>query len=145
MALPLTASGYTSSMDWSPTYSVNVAVIDEQHQTLIAQIRALQEAMQEERAAQPLSRILSNLRALAQAHFMFEEGLMEAHAYPEMAAHQAAHAELAKRLEELQRQLNAGNTMPGTQTIASVRDWIAHHITGPDRDLGAYLNQEGVR
>jgi hemerythrin-like metal-binding protein len=132
-------------MDWSPTYSVGVAAIDEQHQTLIAKIRALQEAMLEERVAQSLSQILSNLRALAQVHFTFEEGLMEAHAYREMAAHQTAHAELAHRLEELQRQLNAGNTSPSAQTIVSVQSWITHHITGLDRDLGAYLNLEGVR
>ncbi len=131
-------------MEWSSTYSVGVAEIDAQHQALIAQIRALQEAMQEERAAQSLSQILSNLRALAQVHFTFEEGLMVTHAYPEMAPHQTAHAELAHRLEELQRQLNAGNTIPGAQMIVSVQDWIAHHITGLDRDLGAYLNLKGV-
>jgi hemerythrin len=132
-------------MEWSSTYSVGVAEIDEQHQALIAQLGALQEAMQEGRAAQSLSQILSNLRALAQVHFTFEEGLMEAHAYPEMPAHHAAHADLAKRLEELQLQVSAGNTSPSAQAIVSVQDWISYHITGLDRDLGAYLNLRGVR
>jgi len=95
MALPLTASGILQH-GLAPTYSVNVAVIDEQHQTLIAQIRALQgshSGRAGRRSPQPDS---FQPPRLSPAHFMFEEGLWKRTLTPKMAAPQAAHAELAE-------------------------------------------------
>jgi hemerythrin len=48
-------------------------------------------------------------------------------------------------VEEFQRQLNAGNTIPSTQMIIFLRNWLTHHILAVDGGLGAYLNLKGVR
>ena len=99
----------------------------------------------EGRAAQSIGQILSNLHAYTQFHFTFEEGLMEANAYPEMAAHQAVHVALAERVGDFEHQLKARNMIPSTQMIIFMRHWLTDHIIAVDRDLGAYLNLKGVR
>lgn len=135
----------TGLIEWNAAYSVGVAAIDQQHKGLIAQIRNFQEAMLEGRAAQSLDQILANLGAYTRVHFAFEEKLMEEHAYPETAAHQAAHAGLAQRVEEFQAQLGAGQTIPTTQMIIFMRHWLTDHIVAVDKPFGAYLNLKGMR
>jgi hemerythrin-like metal-binding protein len=135
----------TGLIEWTAAYSVGVAAIDQQHKGLIGQIRAFQEAMLEGRAAQSLDQILANLGAYTRVHFAFEEKLMEEHAYPETATHRAAHAGLTERVEELQAQLGAGNTVPSTQMMIFMRHWLTDHIVAVDKPLGGFLNLKGMR
>lgn len=135
----------TGLISWNRAYSVSVRDVDHQHKTLIAQIRAFQDAMLEGRAQASLNEILSNLRAYTKAHFAFEQTLMEEHAYEDYEAHKAAHAKLTQQVADLQENLNSGEVVPGVQVMIFLRHWLTDHILAMDKKLGAYLNSKGLQ
>ena len=61
---------------WNPTYSVQNAEIDQQHQKLLALLGELETAMLEGRGAEILGNTLDQVLEYTDYHFSTEEGLM---------------------------------------------------------------------
>jgi hemerythrin len=129
---------------WNQTLSVQVQEIDTQHKRLIEFLDQLLNAMSQGSGQAILGEVLDGVIDYTQTHFANEEGLMTAHAYPELPQHKAAHDLLIKQVLELQTQFREGHPVLTPKVAQFLVDWLYKHILEVDHKLGGYLNTKGV-
>ena len=125
-------------------YVVNIASIDAQHKKLFAIAEELHEAMRTGQTKPVLSKILDRLVQYTVTHFAQEEGLMKLHAYPDFAAHKAAHEALKKQVLDFQREFEAGETFISVELMTFLKNWLEKHIQGTDMRYSPFLIQRNV-
>ena len=140
--------------EWDDSYSVGVAVIDEQHKRLIALINDLYEAMKQGDSQNTWSSAAEELDAMASVldelvdytsyHFSTEERYMREHAYPEYAGHKQAHGRFVERTQALKRDFDEGKAIRSMEIIEFLRDWWKEHILGVDKNYGPFFNEKGL-
>ena len=141
-------------MEWSETYSVNVAEIDEQHKRLITLINELYEAAerggseQTVRAAveefETITFVVDALIDYTLDHFSVEERHMERLAYPGYEDHRAAHKAAIEKVHAFQREIEEGKALTALQIATFLKRWLQTHILDVDQRLGAFLRERGV-
>ena len=67
---------------WTERYSVNIAVLDRQHQALIDTVNELKDALTSGQGSGVVAEVLKKLSDYALNHFAAEELLMTEHAFP---------------------------------------------------------------
>ncbi len=92
-----------------------------------------------------LERVLSNVAAYTREHFATEEELMQRTGFQELAAHKAAHDAFVRRVQEFQRQHQAGEVGITVELVTALGDWVRHHVLGMDRAYGPHLQAKGIR
>jgi hemerythrin len=130
--------------EWKKEYGVNIASIDAQHKKLFAIAEELHEAMRTGQTKPVLSKILDRLVQYTVTHFAQEEGLMKLHAYPDFAAHKAAHEALKKQVLDFQREFEAGETFISVELMTFLKNWLEKHIQGTDMRYSPFLIQRNV-
>lgn len=129
---------------WNDSYSVKVAVCDQQHQRLFAIINELADAMRSGKGQEVVSSTVGELLQYTRTHFRQEETLMQKANYPELAAHQAMHHKFEADVEALQKQSRSGRAANSVQVLNLLRDWLVNHIQKVDRQYSACLNGAGI-
>lgn len=132
-------------LDWKPEFDLGVARIDAQHRKLFDYVNALEEAMRKGQGRQVLDKVLASVAAYTREHFATEEELMQRTGFPELLAHKAAHDAFVKRVQEFQRQHQAGEVGVTIELIASLGDWVRNHVLGMDRKYAPHLRAHGIR
>ena len=90
------------SIEFIENYLVGLPAIDDDHRRLVQTINRIGAEIEE--ASYELCVVLFNdLEAAAAAHFAREEEMLDRLQYPEIERHREYHAELIRRLRELQR------------------------------------------
>jgi hemerythrin len=130
--------------EWKKEYGVNIASIDAQHKKLFAIAEELHEAMRTGQTKPVLSKILDRLVQYTVTHFAQEEGLMKLHAYPDFAAHKAAHEALKKQVLDFQREFEAGETFISVELMTFLKNWLEKQIQGTDMRYSPFLIQRNV-
>lgn len=133
-----------SLITWTPSLSVGVAEMDEQHKKLVKMINDLHDAMKAGKGKETLSRILSELASYTRTHFSAEEGHMARFKYADLASHKAAHAELIKKLGDVQKAQNEGQNVT-LDVMKFLNSWLTDHIIGTDKKYAALFNQNGMK
>ena len=125
---------------WNPAWETGIAVIDEQHRKLLAQMEALLLAIHENHPDDQIPEILAFLAGYVDTHFSHEERHMQASSYPGFTGHKAIHDEMRARVA----QLVAGyRSNPGVMTESVVdflTEWLVDHINEHDRRMAAHLH-----
>ena len=129
---------------WSDRYSVDVASIDGQHKQLIMMVNELNEARQAGHEAEVIGSILARLIDYTDKHFKHEEQLMRTHGYPGFAKHRQEHADLVRKVLDLQTKVEAGKAALTVEVILFLSSWLANHIRRSDKELGAFLSARQV-
>jgi hemerythrin len=127
---------------WQQGYSIDVPVIDAQHQNLFALADTLDRAAQAGEAPQKLHDLLQQLLAASQQHFATEERLMDASAFPARAHHKHQHDCFVQKAVALAGDFQAGRTGITATVLPFLGRWMKHHITTEDRALGLRLNAQ---
>lgn len=135
----------TLLLHWDAAYSVNIAILDSQHRTLVSMINELHQAMGEGSGKDKLGQILSNLVKYTQSHFATEERLMQSHGYPDLPAHKAQHDHLTGTVMDFQRRFLSNEVGLSVEVMEFLRDWLVNHIMGSDKQYAPFLNARGVR
>lgn len=132
-------------IEWTDErFGVGVPQIDNQHKYLVRLLNEMHEAIQGDDPRITTRTILPRLASYTQFHFRTEELLMKQHAYPKAAAHAAEHERLIARVDELiDRRRRGDSDVPG-QTMQLLIDWLQQHILQMDRELGSYLQAQGL-
>ena len=125
---------------WTQALAVGHATIDSQHQELFRRLESLLTAMMRGDKAE-VGRLFDFLGTYVVEHFGAEEQLMVQHAYPEYAAHKAAHERFVKDYTDLrQGYLSAGGGAALTIKVQNwCGDWLKAHIAGTDQALAGFL------
>lgn len=128
-----------SIVQWSDAMSVGDPHIDEQHMILIDTINQL--ATAEARADRPLvAMIIDELVSYASFHFSFEEQLMAAAGYPDLAKHQRIHQGFSQWILEVREDFfHRKRAQVGERILHFLRDWLRNHILDEDQLYRPYL------
>jgi len=130
--------------EWKPQYSVHMSSIDGQHQNLFRLAEELYAAMSAGQGKESLSGVLSRLVQYCSVHFAHEERLMLVHGYPDLAAHQAQHAALIKKVLKFQSDFDAGHVAMTVHLLQFLKDWLQEHIAVSDQKYAPYLIAKAV-
>lgn len=127
-------------VDWSDQYSVNNREIDEHHRHLFSLVNELHVAILARKGRAEAEMALEWLVAHSQEHFAAEERLMQAGGYPRCQAHKEEHDRLLRQLGELERKFRQSRSGVAPDMLAFlVRDWLAGHILGMDKEYALSL------
>jgi len=133
-----------NNVQWSAEYSVGIAKIDEEHQDLFGMINELQFLLMRDWNRELVKESFDRFLKKILQHFHDEENYMEVFKYPASAPHQRHHHELILQANIILEKLNT-ETINFTPEIADYLElWLTHHVQGPDRALGLYLNEMGL-
>lgn len=132
-------------MEWDLSYSVGVAVFDDQHKKLFDIINSLNDAMKAGKSKDALGGILKSLIDYTATHFVAEEKMMLQHDYLQTQMHKMEHDKLVKQVLKLQEEFKAGKAMLSMEVMNFLKDWLNTHIAGSDKKYGAYFNAKGIK
>jgi hemerythrin len=120
--------------------SVGVAELDDDHETLLALLGDLKQAVETEDANEALSRVLAGLTLYIGFHFAREEELLLRTKYPKYEAHRREHQAFASAVGEIHRdfQERASDALP-RQVLEFLENWLFEHSLGADRAAAEYL------
>lgn len=123
-------------VEWDDSLTTGHALVDGQHQELIAIFNEYVDSSLEARDDAVIENLLIRLCDYASTHFAQEEALMHGSGYP--ADRVAAHIEEHRMLSERTRQLILAHRT-GEDSVVSMtallRDWLAEHIHAVDREF----------
>ncbi len=125
-------------------YGVGVKAIDDQHKKLVGMLNELYDAQRRGQSAGVTNQVLSDLIAYTDYHFGTEEEFMRNYEYPDYLKHKKEHDALRRTALDFQADLRSGKRAVSIDLSHFLRDWLAHHIQGTDKQLGVFLNQKGV-
>ena len=131
-------------LQWTPTMSVGVRIIDEEHKQLVALINELDEAMARGRGRDVLGKIITELWSYAETHFATEEMYFEKFGYEDAAAHREEHAAFLADIGRFKADFDDNTLGLSAQVMAFLSDWLKTHTTGSDKKYSACFNAHGL-
>jgi hemerythrin-like metal-binding protein len=129
-------------MQWKPEYSMHDAVIDREHQALFDAINRLHEAMLAGQGRDMLAILLGQSAKFAEDHFAREEKMMAETHYPELAAHIQLHEEQRKRIKEMVKRFEDGETTLTIEYALLLSEFLKLHMMVDDRRFTEYVKAE---
>jgi len=130
---------------WNDSYSVKVALCDQQHKKLFAMINELADAMRMGKGQEVVARTVSELLNYTRTHFQQEEALMQKANYPQLGAHQEMHRKFVADVEALAKETSGGGNTNSIRVLNLLRDWLVNHIQKVDKQYSAALNAAGIQ
>ena len=132
-------------MNWDNSFSVNVAEIDLQHQTLLSMVNELSDAMKQGQGNDVLGNIVSGLINYAETHFKTEEKYFNQFGYPDSAAHIQEHTAFVQKISDFKDGFEQGKLLLSIEIMNFLSDWLQNHIKGSDKKFGPFLTAKGVQ
>lgn len=134
---------------WTPESCIGVAVFDNEHWQLVRLINELYDGMLTGTATQKVQDILECVAGYAHLHLTHEEDAMTRTGYPDLENHRLRHDEFRATIESFRpRVREAQGTLALidiTRELATyLKQWLERHILEEDKQLGRYLNANGV-
>ena len=132
-----------AGFDWNKEHSVNIALLDQQHQELV---RYLDKLNRDLAAGHEIvvETVLGRLVEYTIHHFADEEGLMQRHGFPGLAAHRIEHNALTEKIASFQKEHEAGQPDVLVKLAAYMESWLKDHILKTDKEYSEFLNAKGV-
>lgn len=132
-------------MPWTPSLSVGVGLIDEQHKTWFEKAEKLFTAGQNGQAKEYVGELLAFLDDYTRRHFADEEKYMLSIKYPNYDEQKNAHTQFIAKLSKLRSDYDAsgGNLMVILGANQMVLDWLTKHISNMDKKIGEYAKSTG--
>ena len=130
-------------MPWSPSLSVGIELLDNQHQEWIERAEKLFDAGKKNQAREYIGEMLGFLEAYTKKHFRDEEKYMREIRYPEYEEQRKAHAAFVERLAKLKADYkeSGGNISVIVKANRIVVDWLINHITRMDKKIGEFVRE----
>jgi len=132
------------ALNWNKKYSVNIALIDEQHKKIVELLNVLSEAIAAGKAQDVLAKVMEEVMAYAKYHFKTEESLLTEHKFPGLAEHKKEHEGFAAKAALLYEDAKKGKPAVVPETVRFLIDWLDHHIVEVDQKYSAFLNSKGI-
>jgi len=132
-------------MPWTPSLSVGVELIDEQHKAWFEKADKLFEAGKNNQAKEYVGELLEFLDSYTKKHFADEEQYMLSIHYPGLEEQKRAHAAFIAELTKLRSQYkeSGGNLTVIINANKMVIEWLTKHISNMDKKIGDFVRQKG--
>lgn len=136
------------NITWKPEYSVDVKIIDLQHQRLFAILNTLYDAIHgkaNDKASMPIiESTLLDLKTYVDFHFAEEEKFFKKFQYEKIAEHTAQHHVYAEKINELHGRYSSGETDMEGEIIDFLDEWILNHINIADKQYTQCFHEHGL-
>lgn len=130
---------------WTDTYTVNIAVLDRQHQGLFDTINELNDAMALGQGNAATEAVLRKLLDYTHTHFATEEGLMSKHKFPGLMQHKAEHDLFGKNVVQFLKEYKEGKSGVPVALLMFLCHWLKEHILVTDKAYSGFLIARGVK
>ncbi len=130
-------------MPWTPSLSVGVNMIDEQHKTWFDKAEKLFEAGKKNQAKEYIGELLNFLDDYTRKHFADEEKYMLSIRYPGYDEQKKAHTAFIAQLDKLRNDYknSGGNISVIINANQMVVEWLTKHISNMDKKIGEFAKQ----
>jgi len=128
-----------AQIEWKPEFYIGIASVDQEHESLIAQINQLYEQLGLPLDIATTEAFLDNLEADISAHFALEELLMQEADFVEYADHKQDHERLLDQIHDLKFEFAEDPESGRELLINSLSDWFSNHFTSYDARLHKLL------
>lgn len=124
----------TQFFKWDETYSVNSAVLNDQHKELFNITNDLYEAFSKNVHREQLGSILNRLYDYAKYHFSEEEKLLKAKGVRISPDHVMKHREFENNIKAYKEKFESGRFTVTYEMMNFLRSWLMEHIKGTDKE-----------
>jgi hemerythrin len=132
-------------LDWNPSFSVGVDLLDEQHKRIVGMINRLISDSEATVHSETISELLDGLTKYGSDHFRTEEQLLEEYGYPDLARQKQEHkAYRIKVVAFCQATIGHEDSVPG-ELLEFMRGWWMNHILETDMKYRSFLTERGVK
>jgi len=135
--LPEVPSHEERWLQWDPSLSVHIAVIDDHHRYLFDLANDLMSVVVNHLGSLELGRVLKALSEYAAIHFSAEEKMMAAHRFPRLALQRQEHQAFLARLEAFSLEIHENPLVAQYELLAFLRHWLVEHIGQEDVQLSS--------
>ena len=125
-------------LGWSSDCATGNKVIDHQHRQIIDLIDRLIAIEASEENEELIGDTLNQLMRYTQEHLTYEEKLMQAHNYPGLNEHKAAHREFRKRVARFCDEARSSKPDVLREILTYLIEWWVYHITEEDKKIAGY-------
>ncbi len=126
--------------EWADQYSVGNALLDNQHQQLLAIINELHQAIRAKKGGDQLAEAVHSLITHTRSHFADEENMMAADGFPGYAEHKSVHQRLLQQVIDIEGRLHHGSeSMTPDVLCFFLNEWLLKHILEMDKQYTPYL------
>lgn len=130
-------------MNWSDSYSVGIAEIDDQHRMLMQCIGSVESAVAAGEGWSAVHATLLTLSKYVDIHFAVEESLMRIHAFPDLGEHVQEHSQFRETLKIMQGKVLREDI--SGEMVAFLHAWWNGHILHRDKAYAWYMPRLGAR
>lgn len=133
------------SIDWNPSFSVGVKLLDEQHERIVHMINLLISDPGATVRSETISELLDGLTQYASDHFRAEEQLLDKYGYPDLARQKEDHEAYSIKIVALCKATMSHEDSVPAELLRFMRDWWVHHILETDMKYRPFLMERGVK
>lgn len=130
---------------FTPAYSVNIKLIDEQHEVIFNYINQIHKGIKQRKTISELARTIKELAQFTVKHFAQEEEYMTKYNYPDYQEHKGIHTNLLKKVNEVVTKIDANEEVDLVSVLIFLKDWLQVHILKVDRKYSPFLNERGIQ
>ncbi|MCP4143693.1 MAG: bacteriohemerythrin [bacterium] len=131
---------------WNNSYSIGIESIDQEHQTLVAMMNDLHDAMQQNNLEEKdvLKDILDSLLSYTATHFNNEENYFDQFEYPDTDSHKKEHADFIKKVSRFKIRFDKGEEALSYEIMVFLKDWLLNHIKFSDKKYAQFFIDNGL-
>lgn len=131
------------TIQFGPQYETGIPSVDAQHAQLFRIAGDVEQALglAPETGREAIARAVRDLIDYTRIHFTHEEALMDAAAYPQLAAHQQMHRDLLARVQEMEMRIDIDDESTSLDLSRFLARWLSEHILTADRDFATFSGQ----
>jgi len=141
LSLPPVKHREDAWIDWDPSLSVGIDVIDEHHRYLFDLINDLHAVVVNKRGAREVARLVKSLDAYAKIHFRAEEQMMDHYGFSGINRQLHQHHAFEEKIGEFYEELHANPLVAQFDVLAYMGDWLIEHIRVEDAQLQALAHE----
>ena len=131
-------------VNWSDKYLLALPEIDAQHKGLFSIINELWICVIKSGSKENMAELIDRLEDYTRTHFAEEETLLREHQYPaaKLDEHIRQHQEFVAKIDWARGKL-LNEPSSALQLLSFLREWLAGHINGSDRQYAEFLGKVG--
>ncbi len=128
------------AVKWTPSLSVGVEYIDEQHKVWFEKANDLFQAGKSGKSKEIIAQTFDFLDEYTKQHFRDEEAYMTEINYPDLEKQKTAHKSFVEQLAKLKKDYEESgeNILLIINANKMIIDWLTKHISTMDKQIGAY-------
>lgn len=130
-----------SILRWSPSFNVNIEIIDTQHQRMFELANIFYGELYNGASQEVLNEKLKELVDYSITHFETEEEMLLKANHPDLLNHAREHKQFIGELNALSAKVMAGDLVISAEIINFLRNSIINHIFVSDREMAKYFNK----